>query len=86
VVYSIVSSARSRAACGMTKPDDFAVLRFSTNSNLVGNSAGKSAGFTPRSNASGRRRHGTGIEESDLLDRWDLLRAHRKRPRSCRAA
>ena len=48
VVYSIVSSARSKAACGMTKPNDFAVVRFSTNSNLVGNSAGKSAGFTPQ--------------------------------------
>ena len=34
MVYSIVSSARSRAACGMTKPNDFAVLRFSTNSLL----------------------------------------------------
>src|SRR5436305_2901495 len=45
--YSITSSARARMVWGTTKPRSFAVLRLMTNSNLVGCSTGRSAGFAP---------------------------------------
>src|ERR1700758_4131954 len=46
--YSITSSARARSASGTFNPSFFAVLMLMTSSNLVGNWAGKSAGFVPR--------------------------------------
>jgi hypothetical protein len=45
--YSITSSARVSSVGGNTIPSDFAVLRLTKSSNLVGNSTGKSAGFSP---------------------------------------
>jgi transposase len=45
--YSITSSARKRTEGWMLRPRDFAVLRFTTNSNFVGCSTGRSAGLTP---------------------------------------
>ena len=45
--HSITSSARSSTDCGIVRPSAFAVLRFMTNSNLVGCSTGRSAGFAP---------------------------------------
>ena len=45
--YSITSSALTRSVFGTLKPRAFAVLRLITNSNLVGCSTGKSAGFSP---------------------------------------
>src|SRR2546430_16742347 len=46
-LHSITSSARKRTAGGIVSSRDFAVLRFSANSNFVGCSTGKSAGLTP---------------------------------------
>src|SRR6266700_4835957 len=46
-LYSITSSARVRRLGGISRPSAFAVLRLMTNSNLVGNSTGRSAGFAP---------------------------------------
>src|SRR5262249_2945448 len=46
--HSITSSARSRIDVGNTIPNLFAVLRLTTSSNFVGNSAGTSPGFEPR--------------------------------------
>src|SRR5438874_10266888 len=46
-VYSITSSARASRVDGMSMPFALAVLRFTTSSNLVGCSTGKSAGFAP---------------------------------------
>src|SRR5262245_14375401 len=45
--HSITSSARKRTEGGMLRPRDFAVLRFTTNSNFVGCSIGRSAGLPP---------------------------------------
>src|SRR5262249_18735610 len=45
--HSITSSARSRSGSGMVSPIDFAVLRLTNSSNLVGCWTGKSAGFSP---------------------------------------
>src|SRR5262249_16469247 len=45
--HSITSSAATRRFCGIVRPNDFAVLRLITNSNLVGNCTGRSAGFSP---------------------------------------
>jgi hypothetical protein len=45
--YSITSLARSRIEVGSSMPIALAVLRLTTNSNLVGNSTGKSAGLAP---------------------------------------
>src|SRR5450631_874475 len=45
--YSITSSARSKIDCGKETPIAFAVLRFTTNSNLVGCSIGNAAGLVP---------------------------------------
>ena len=47
--YSITSSARNSIDVGNTIPNLFAVFRFTTSSNFVGNSAGTSPGFEPRS-------------------------------------
>src|SRR5262249_9493516 len=46
--HSITSSARGRSASGTFNPSFFAVLILMTSSNLVGDWAGKSAGFVPR--------------------------------------
>src|SRR5262249_46155105 len=45
--HSITSSARSRKASGIVRPSAFAVLRFTTRSNLVGWITGRSPGFSP---------------------------------------
>jgi hypothetical protein len=45
--YSITSSASASSLSGTETPSDFAVLRLSTNSNLVDCSTGRSAGFAP---------------------------------------
>jgi hypothetical protein len=46
-LHSIMASARARNVAGRVKPIAFAVLRFITNSNLVGCSTGSSAGLAP---------------------------------------
>jgi hypothetical protein len=46
--HSMTSSARARMDCGTVSPSAFAVLRLTTNSNLVGSWTGKSRGFSPR--------------------------------------
>ena len=46
--HSITSSARSRIAVGSSMPIVLAVFRFTTISNFVGCSIGKSAGWAPR--------------------------------------
>src|SRR5262245_47115447 len=46
-LHSITSSARSRRDVGISTPIALAVLRLITNSNLVGCSIGRSAGFAP---------------------------------------
>src|SRR5262249_46000533 len=46
--HSITSSARSRIDGGTARPSAFAVLRFTTISNFVGNCTGRSPGFSPR--------------------------------------
>jgi hypothetical protein len=46
-VHSITSSARTRIVSGMVIPRAFAVLRFTTSSNLAGRSMGRSAGLVP---------------------------------------
>src|SRR5262249_48285227 len=45
--HSITSSARSRIAVGSSSPIALAVFRLTTNSNLLGCSIGRSAGFVP---------------------------------------
>src|SRR5262245_27850828 len=45
--YLITLSARYSIDCGIVRPICLAVLRFITNSNLVGCSTGKSAGLAP---------------------------------------
>ena len=45
--YSITSSAVESTPAGMVRPSALAVLRLINNSNLVGRSTGKSAGFAP---------------------------------------
>ena len=45
--HSITSSANSRNGSGMVSPIDFAVLRFTTSSNFVGRSIGRSPGLAP---------------------------------------
>src|SRR5262249_17963997 len=50
--HSITSSARRRIAVGSSMPIALAVLRFTTISNLVGCSIGKSAGLAPRAKRS----------------------------------
>ena len=45
--YSITLSARTSTDGGMVIPSAFAAFRFITNSNLVGNSTGRSAGLAP---------------------------------------
>src|SRR5262249_46273132 len=45
--HSITSSARNRIEVGISMPIALAVLRFTTNSNLLGCSIGRSAGFVP---------------------------------------
>jgi hypothetical protein len=46
-LHSITSLARPRTESGIVKPIFFAVLRFTTKSNFVACSTGRSAGFTP---------------------------------------
>jgi hypothetical protein len=46
--YSITSSARASSVGGTSRPSAFAVVRLTTNSNLVGCSTGMSLGFAPR--------------------------------------
>src|SRR4029453_8250351 len=46
-LHSITSSARKSTEGGMVRSRDFAVLRFTANSNFVGCSTGRSAGLTP---------------------------------------
>src|SRR5262249_21324535 len=46
-VYWITLSACNRSAGGMAKPNALAVWRLMTNSNFVGRSTGRSAGFAP---------------------------------------
>src|SRR5262249_18755917 len=43
----ITWSARSSSDCGIVRPSAFAVFRLITNSNFVGCSTGRSAGFAP---------------------------------------
>src|SRR5262245_37966513 len=50
--HSITSSTLARIAGGIARPSALAVLRFTTNSNFVGSSTGKSAGLAPFSNLS----------------------------------
>ncbi len=45
--YSMTSSARSSSDCGMVRPSAFAVFILMINSNFVGCSMGRSAGFAP---------------------------------------
>jgi SAM domain (Sterile alpha motif) len=45
--HSITSSARSRIVVGIVSPSVLAVLRLMSNSNLVGCTTGRSAGFAP---------------------------------------
>ena len=45
--YSITLSARNKTDCGIVIPIAFAVFRFTTSSNLVGWSTGRSPGFVP---------------------------------------
>src|SRR5712692_11316724 len=45
--HSITSSARALTAGGISRPIAFAVLRLSTNSNLVDRTTGRSAGLSP---------------------------------------
>src|SRR5439155_25290998 len=45
--HLITLSARYRTDCGIVRPICLAVLRFITNSNFVGCSTGRSAGFVP---------------------------------------
>src|SRR5262245_17838284 len=47
-VHSITSSARESNVGGTSRPSAFAVVRFTTRSNLVGCSTGRSPGFAPR--------------------------------------
>ena len=47
--YSITLSARRTMDCGIWIPRALAVLRLITNSNLLGNSTGRSAGLAPLS-------------------------------------
>src|SRR5262249_37370269 len=59
-LHSITSSARARNDSGMVSPSALAVVRLTTNSNLVGCSTGMSPGFAPRrilSTYSAARRH-----------------------------
>src|SRR5215216_5548865 len=46
--HSITSSARARSVGGIVRPRARAVLRFTTNSNLVGCSTGRSPAGVPR--------------------------------------
>jgi hypothetical protein len=46
--HSIISSALSRIEDGTSRPSDFAVLRLTTRSYLVGACTGRSPGFSPR--------------------------------------
>lgn len=46
--YRITSSARSKIDGWIARPKADAVLRLTTNSNFVGSSTGKSAGFAPK--------------------------------------
>src|SRR5258707_7284485 len=46
-LYSIIRSARSRNDSGMVRPSAFAVLRLIVSLNLVGNTTGRSPGFSP---------------------------------------
>lgn len=43
----MILSARPSTEGGMARPRAFAVLRFTTSSNLVGSSTGRSAGLAP---------------------------------------
>jgi hypothetical protein len=45
--YSITSSARTRSEAGTVRPSALAAVRLISNSNLVGCSTGRSAGFAP---------------------------------------
>src|SRR6478735_816625 len=45
--HSITSSARASSVGGISRPSALAVLRLMTNSNVVGNWTGRSAGFAP---------------------------------------
>src|SRR6185437_14977118 len=45
--YSMTSSAPARIDCGTVSPSAFAVLRLTTNWNLLACSTGKSPGFAP---------------------------------------
>src|SRR5262245_39768364 len=47
VHHSMTWSARASTDCGIVRPSALAVLRLITNSNLVGRSTGRSAGFIP---------------------------------------
>ena len=47
-VHSITSSARASSVGGISRPSAFAVVRFTTRSNLVGCSIGRLSGFAPR--------------------------------------
>jgi hypothetical protein len=47
ISYSITSSAIASSVFGMAMPNALAVLRLTTNSNLVGCTTGRSAGFSP---------------------------------------
>jgi hypothetical protein len=51
--YSMTSSARVSTVGGIVSPIAFAVLRLMTNSNVVGCSIGRSAGFAPFLTADG---------------------------------
>jgi hypothetical protein len=46
-VYSITSSARASSEGGTVRPSALALLRLMASSNLVGNSTGRSLGFSP---------------------------------------
>jgi hypothetical protein len=46
-LHSSTVSARTRTVSGMLMPRAFAVLRFTTKSNLAGRSMGRSAGLVP---------------------------------------
>src|SRR5262244_3810594 len=46
-VHSMISLASRRNGSGIARPSAFAVLRFTTSSNLVGNWTGRSPGLAP---------------------------------------
>jgi hypothetical protein len=78
VVHSITSSARASNVGGTSSPSVCAVFRLMTRSNLVGRSAGMSAGFVPRrilsANSAARRNRSREVcSVGHQTSRFDVL-------------